>query len=388
MQTEFVDKAYSFRICPNQSQEKLINKNIGCVRFVYNHFLAQSKEDKYLSYSKFSKALTQLKKEIPWLNEVDSISLQQSLKDLDKAFKGFFKGLNGFPKFKSKRKSRHSFRTQYFKRKNGTENIEIKDNKIKLPKLGWVKFKKSREAKGKIQNITIRKSKAGKYYISVCVKTDQKTIKEEFNEQNKNQLKETKKEMAIDLGLKDFLITSDGEVIANPRITKKYEKKIARLNRQLAKKEKGSKNFKKIKLKLAKAHEKIANIRKIFLHKLSTRLICENQTIIVESLKVKNMLKNSRLAKSISDVSWSKFIEFLSYKGKWYGRKLIKIDTFFPSSQLCSDCGYQNKGVKDLRVRQWECPICKSIHDRDINASKNILKEGLRLKNTVGRTGV
>ncbi|HKL42300.1 MAG TPA: RNA-guided endonuclease TnpB family protein [Clostridia bacterium] len=176
--------------------------------------------------------------------------------------------------------------------------------------------------------------------MSVCVETVQKTIKKEFNEQNK-------KEIGIDLGLKDFLITSDGE---------------------------------KIKNKLAKTHEKIANIRKDFLHKLSTRLICENQTIIVESLKVKNMLKNSRLAKNISDVSWSKFLEFLTYKANWYGREIIKIDIFFPSSQLCNKCGYQNKKIKDLSVRKWECPKCHLVHDRDINPSKNILKEGLRLK--------
>ena len=241
-------------------------------------------------------------------------------------------------------------------------------------------LKNLREVKGKIQNVTIRKSKAGKYYISVCVETDKKTIKKEFNEQNKNQLKETKKEIGVDLGLKDFLITSDGEKIKNPRIAKKYEKKIAKLNRKLAKKEIGSNNWKKIKNKLAKAHEKIANIRKDFLHKLSTKLIRENQTIVVESLKVKNMLKNSRLAKSISDVSWSKFVEFLTYKAKLYDRRLIKIDTFFPSSQLCNKCGYQNKKVKDLGIRKWKCPKCQKIHDRDINASKNILKEGLRLR--------
>lgn len=368
MQTKIVDKAYSFRITPNKEQKEIINKNIGCVRFVFNHFLAQSKDDKYLSYSKFATQLPKLKKEYNWLREVDSISLQQSLKDLDKAFKRFFKGLGGFPKFKSKKNNKQSYRTQCFKRSSGIESIEIKNNKIKLPKLGWVKFKKSREVTGKIQNVTIRKSKANKYYISVCVQ-------EEVEE-----LPQTDKAIGIDLGLKDFLITSNGEVVSNPRILSKYEKRVARLNKRLAKKEEGSNNWYKIKHKLARVHEKVANIRKDFLHKLSTKLICENQTIVVESLKVKNMLKNSRLAKSISDVSWSKFVDYLSYKTEWYGRELIKIDTFFPSSQLCSECGYQNKEVKDLSVREWECPKCHSIHDRDINASKNILQQGLQLQ--------
>ena len=365
---DIVDKAYSFRIMSNKEQEELINKNIGCGRFVFNYFLAKSKDDKYLSYSKFATKLPKLKKEYNWLREVDSISLQQSLKDLDKAFKRFFKGLGGFPKFKSKKNNKQSYRTQYFKRSSGTESIEIKDNKIKLPKLGWVKFRKSREVTGKIQNVTIRKSKAGKYYISVCVQ-------EEIEE-----LPQIDKSIGIDLGLKDFLITSNGEVVSNPRTLSKYENKIARLNKRLAKKEEGSNNWYKVKNKLARVHEKVANIRKNFLHKLSTKLIRENQTIVVESLKVKNMLKNSRLAKSISDVSWSKFVDYLSYKAEWYGRELIKIDTFFPSSQLCNKCGYQNKKVKDLGIRKWKCPKCQKIHDRDINASKNILKEGLRLR--------
>ena len=368
MQTKIVDKAYSFRIIPNKKQEDLINKNIGCARFVFNHFLAQSKDDKYLSYSKFAKQLPQLKKEYNLLREVDSISLQQSLKDLDKAFKRFFKSLSGFPKFKAKKNNRQSYRTQYFKRSNGTESIEIKDDKIKLPKLGWLKYRKSRVVTGKIQNVTIRKSKAGKYYISVCVR-------EEVEE-----LPQIDKAIGIDLGLKDFLITSNGDRESNPRTLSKYENKIAKLNKKLAKKEQGSNNWYKVKYKLSKVHKKVSNIRKDFLHKLSTKLICENQTIVVESLKVKNMLQNSRLSKSISDVSWSKFVDYLTYKAEWYGRELIKIDTFFPSSQLCNECGYQNKEVKDLSIRQWECPECHLIHDRDINASKNILQQGLQLQ--------
>lgn len=375
-----VDKAYSFRIILNKEQEELINKNIGCVRFVFNYFLVKAKKNKYQSYTKNAKELPKLKKEYTWLNEVDSISLQQSLKDLDKAFKSFFKGLAGFPKFKSKKNNKQSYRTEYFKRKIGTESIEIKDNKIKLPKLGWVKFRKSREVKGKIQNATISKSKTEKYYISVCVKTSKESCKQEFEENNTNTIKETEKAIGIDLGLKDFLVTSNGEKITNLKSLSKYEDMIARLNKKLARKKEGSNNWRKVKNKLAKAHEKVANIRKDFLHKLSTKLICENQTIVVESLKVKNMLKNSRLAKSISDVSWAKFINYLSYKSEWYGRELIKIDTFFPSSQLCSICGYKNKEVKDLSIREWECSECHSIHDRDVNASKNILQQGMQLQ--------
>lgn len=193
-------------------------------------------------------------------------------------------------------------------------------------------------------------------------------------------LPQTDKAIGIDLGLKDFLITSNGELVSNPRTLSKYEDKIARLNKRLAKKEEGSNNWYKVKNKLVRVHEKVANVRKDFLHKLTTKLIRENQTIVVESLKVKNMLKNSRLAKSISDVSWSKFVDYLSYKAEWYGRELIKIDTFFPSSQLCSECGYKNKEVKDLSIRKWKCPECGAIHDRDINTSKNILQQGLQLQ--------
>jgi len=362
------EKAYKFRLCPNKEQRILINKSVGCARYIYNHFLAKAKENEYQTYTKYSKQLTQLKKELKWLKEPDKFSLQNALKDLDRAFKNFFKGKYGFPKFKSKKSPKNSYRTNKFTRKSGTTNIEIKDNKIKLPKLGWIKFRKSKEVKGEIINVTVTRTNTDKYFISIAVK-------EEIEE-----LSKTDKQIGIDLGLKEFAIISDGEKIANPRVLKQYEKKIARLNRSLARKEKGSNNWYKAKKKLAKIHEKVSNIRLDFLHKVSTKLIEENQFIAVETLKVKNMLKNSKLAKSISDVSWSKFVELLTYKAKWYGRELIKIDTFFPSSQLCSECGYQNKKVKDLSVREWECPKCHSIHDRDINASLNILNEGLKIK--------
>ncbi|RCW41561.1 MULTISPECIES: IS200/IS605 family element RNA-guided endonuclease TnpB [unclassified Halanaerobium] len=359
-----INKAYKFRIYPNQEQQELIDKTIGCSRFIYNEFLTKTKEENYQSYTKYSRQLPQLKKEYEWLKEVDSIALQQSLKDLDRAFKNFFSGKYNYPKFKSKKSARQSYRTQKFIRSSGSTNIEIKDNYIKLPKLSWVKFVKSKKVKGKINNVTVSKSRAGKYYISINVRQILKTVV------NNNQ-----GELGLDLGIKDFLTTSNGEHIENPGHLSKYQDKLAKLQRRLARKEEGSNNWKKLKKKIAKVHEKIKNIRKDFLHKLSTRLTKENQLLVIEDLNVKGMLKNSKLAKHISDCAWNMFTTMLKYKGEWYDCIVHKVDMFFASSQTCNVCGTKNPKVKDLSVRTWTCS-CGAAHNRDINAGKNLLKQG------------
>ena len=365
-----INKTYRFRISPTKEQEVLLSQHFGHSRWVYNHFLSERKEQYQIdkksdNYYKQCASLTKLKKEKEtiWLKEVNSQSLQFVLRSLDTAFLNFFRGNAQFPKFKS-RKHKNTFTVPQFGTING--------NEINIPKFKeGIKVKLHREIKGKIGKMSITRKPSGKYYVSI------------FTEQEVEQLTKTNKQVGIDLGLKDFVITSDDKKFKNNRYTKKYAKKLKKAQQHLSRKQKGSNGFEKQKLKVAKIHEKIASCRLDNLHKVSKQLVSQYDLISIEDLNVKGMIKNHKLSKHITDASWGNFVTLLQYKCDWYGKELVKVNRFYPSSKTCSDCGWINQNLK-LSDREWTCNSCGVIHDRDINASINILKEGL--KNISGGT--
>ena len=378
-------RGLEIRIYPSKEQRVLINRTLGCSRFVYNKVLAMKKElweDYKLS---FNPKLKSFKEEWQFLAKVPSQALANSYNDCITAFDNFFKSLkkdarqeNNYPKF-HKKGQKDSFRIAATKTSAGYDLRIIDYNHIKVPKFGCIKFANYNKLDWKnvhIYNITIKKTKTDKYFASICVELPDKEYIEPKYES-----------CAFDLGLKDFCIFDSGEVIENPKYLRKTEHKIKKTQSVLSKCKKFNKNYKKVQLKLARLHEKIKNQRKDFQHKWSRKIVNENQVIVSEDLNVKGMLKNHKLAKSISDASFGSFCNKIEYKAVEQGRTYIKIDTFYPSSKLCHCCGYKNTALK-LSDRDWICPNCNTLLDRDNNAAINILQEGLKQlsRNTVGST--
>jgi putative transposase len=366
-------RAYKYRLSPTEEQSHILARTFGCCRYIYNWALRQRtdayyKDGERLSYEGTAQRLTALKKqeEHIWLNEVSSVPLQQSLRHLDSAFRNFFEGRAQYPKFHKKHgEQAATYASSAFKWDGKTLMLAKMAEPLNIV---W-----SRPLPDGAQptTVTITKDTAGRYFVSLLIEEDIQP------------LPVVKKQVGLDLGLKSMVITSDGQTYGNPRFFAKDEKKLAQAQRRHAKKKKGSKNRAKARHKVAKIHARISDRRRDYQHKLSTKLIRENQIVCVESLQVKNMVRNHKLAKAISDVGWGEFVRQLDYKARWYGRTLVRIDKFYPSSKRCFDCGHILDSL-DLDVRVWTCPACGVVHDRDINAAKNIHAAGLTVVEACG----
>ena len=359
-----IQKTYKFRLYPNKEQEKMLANYFGSVRFVYNHFLAKRKEQyeqtrKSSNYYEQAKELTAMKKTeaFSWLKEINSQTLQHALRHLETAYVNFFKGRTRFPRFHSKKHGGSFAVPQHFK---------VEGNRIFIPKFkGGIRFAKSQDVLGELRNMTVSVTPGGKYYVCIMAHVQV------------GDLEKTNLSVGIDLGLKDFVITSNGDRYSSNKFIKKYSKKLATMQKHLSRKKKGSGSWNRQRIKVARLQEKITSCRNDKLHKISVDLIRRYDVVCCEDLNVKGMVKNHNLAKAVSDASWGTFVTMLEYKAKWYGKELVKIGRFYPSSKTCHHCGHVKEDLS-LADRYYTCPNCGELIDRDLNAAKNILDEGLR----------
>ena len=369
-------KAYKFRLYPNDNQKILINKTFGCTRFIYNHFLNKCKEEKFIKAYDMCKELKELVLDYPFLKEVDSMALRCSIFNLEDSYKNYFSKRSAYPSFKNKF-SKQSYRTNcitsvYKNKKYSNIEIDIKEKMIKVPKLGLVKIRGYRnlnELTDRIINITIEKEKTNKYYVSVITEKEEETPK-----------KITPTSIVgIDLGIKDLVVTSNGEKYPNPKEINKREKRLKRMQRKLCRQVKGSNNYNKTKEKIARIHSKIKNSRKHNIITIANKIVKEHDIIVSEKLNVKKMSSNHKLAKNILDAGFNKICELLKWKAKLLGKYYYQVDTYYPSSKICSHCDNKTEITNDLKVRMWECENCGNTNDRDINASINIMFEGIKI---------